>query len=112
MNIVMTTSDEAISLRETAFAVALAYLVAFVCALNDHIERLVGHSEYTSDDLKKLMPPGDPQWNALWRAKLTVERASQLARDTEYLRIVTRDCPQLTAVAEDYAKRLLAECNK
>jgi hypothetical protein len=92
-------------LRETAFYVALAYLLAFAVALINHVERVTGRRDHK--DYRDLMPP-DPVCNKLWRAKSTVERARKLAADNDLMCSAARDYPSFAAVAEKLAADLLA----
>ena len=93
-------------LREGAFCCALAYLAAFTIAICDHVERATGRCDH--DDYTNLVQPDDPVLQELWRAKSTSKRARELAVDVDSMHRLARNCPQLAAMAEDYAEQLLA----
>jgi len=93
---------------EHARQVALAYLVAFVFALLDYVERTTGRRDH--EDFSGLVQPEDPILQELWHAKSTSDEACRLAHDADLMRDIARDCPGLVAIAEDSAARLLAWC--
>jgi hypothetical protein len=94
--------DVTVPLREYAFHCALAYLTAFGLAIVDHVERVTGRRDH--DDYTNLVQPDDPVLQELWHAKSTSEHARKIAADTDLMRQLARNYPQLAAFAKDYVE--------
>src|SRR5262249_18979403 len=104
----IATYDRELGLTtEHARHVAFAYIVAFVSAFLDHVERLTGRCDY--DDYTKRVQPDDPVLQELWHADSTSEHARRLAtNDTGVLHELKTKCPGLVGIANACAERMLA----
>jgi hypothetical protein len=108
MNTIITKDglivDTAVLLRERAYRCALAYVAAVVSATLDYVERTTGCCDY--DDYSDVVSVEKVQ--ALSRAESTSEHARKIVADAELMHQLQHNCPQLGALAKDFAGDLLA----